>query len=387
MIPIRRLVPILVAAGTMAVAAPRPVQARHRQTPPIVRITSLGDNHLPRVAANGTTLVFASDADLLGEGVSGKHVYRFKLRRLRLERVTSGSAINDEPTVDRGARVAFSSDGDLLGHGLPGRQIYLLKFNNHSMIQVTEDPTGTSGSPAMNAGGRFVAFTSAGDLAGTGNGSRQIFLWDRAHRRTLQITHGGNPGPPAMSGNGRAVAFASEADLGGTGNTVRQIFIYDRRLGTYTQVTSGKAPSYSPALDRSGRWLAFVSRANLLGDGADAGVSQVFLFDVRKARLQQLTAGAADSRSPFVDRRGGIRVGFVSDADLLGNGAGPGQPYYYSVRQHRIFQLPVAGPSELAVPELGTYFMVLDSNADLLGDGTPGRQLYLINLFKAAPIL
>ena len=62
--------------------------------------------------------------------------------------------------------------------------MYLL--TGGELSQLVHDPTGTSGSPALDARGQHLAFASRGDLAATGNaGASQVFAFgvDRVLRQ------------------------------------------------------------------------------------------------------------------------------------------------------------------------------------------------------------
>jgi len=69
-----------------------------------------------------------------------------------------------------------------------------------------------------------------------------------------------------------------------------------------------------------------------------------------------------------------ISVGYACD--------GKGFFYHYLAGKH--FQLPTdGGNTAQAVAELGSWFMVVSTTANMLGgDPTQGHQLYLLNLFK-----
>jgi Tol biopolymer transport system component len=123
--------------------------------------------------------------------------------------------------------------------------------------------------------------------------------------------------------------------------------------------------------------IAFESTADLTGNLQDTGVSQIFLYDADKGDLIRVTddtGGCSGASVSPVPRD--ISVGYACH--------GVGFFYHYLAGKH--FQLPTDGGSTAqAVAELGSWFMVVSTTANMLGgDPTQGHQLYLLNLFKLA---
>jgi hypothetical protein len=154
-------------------------------------------------------------------------------------------------------------------------------------------------------------------------------------------------------------------------------------------------------LNRLGKTVAFESTADLLGDGHDTGISQIFWFDVKQNVLHQLTAGNAPSRRPWLAakmksrplRRLGVKkpaIFFESDATDLG---GPGTQVY--VGTTRLGDLPpivpitpVAAPgctpgatqaSAPTVDASGRHLSFV-STGDLLCNGTTGARLFVLDM-------
>lgn len=150
----------------------------------------------------------------------------------------------------------------------------------------------------------------------------------RQHPRLEQVTRSsaGTSDRPVISFLARYVAFSSAADLTGTGGlgTTRQIFLRDQcpdfpfcgQRGL-RQLTNGTLPSTHPSLAKE-TLLVFESRADLLGNGSVG--SHIFLYDIKTNTTQQLTTGAGDATEPVVSETGKIVV-FTSTADYLGSGA------------------------------------------------------------------
>jgi Tol biopolymer transport system component len=194
--------------------------------------------------------------------------------------------------------------------------------------------------PATSRDGRYVAFLSeennlvSGQVdqnADGGQGSNDVFLYDRVARTTVLVSHdaaslttGGNHGTnqAAISADGRWVVFASQAtnlvdglpdDFSGQ---VR-LFLYDRVSAAVTLVSSSASLGIdggfsvgvtAAAISADGRFVAFASTAPDLvpGQQDDNQGADVFLYD-RTTRRTVLVSHAAtpaatlaDSVSPYL---------------------------------------------------------------------------------------
>jgi Tol biopolymer transport system component len=350
-------------------AAAAPAAAHHRQTPPIVQITTTGDSALPRVPAPGGRL-----AMVLPDAEGHPMIFRKDWNR-GFEQLT-GQGVNANPTISsNGNTVAWDSDCSLIGCADPGRQIFL--WLNGIVSQVTHDPTGTSVNPALGARGARLGFESEGDLAGTGNdGVRQVFVRDRTGV-VLQISQGdGTSSNIALDKTGYNIAWDSTSDPDGADSGVSQIWFLPRK-GVATRLTNGNAPSRRPAITREGHLVAFESRADLLGDGHDMIVSQVFAYLVDGQQLLQITDDAQGCSGVTVMRiTRDTRIAFVCH----------GEGYFHLVTANQTYRLPISGgDTAQAVAALGTHFMLVSTTSELLGtpgQTSPGHEIYLLNLFK-----
>jgi Tol biopolymer transport system component len=192
--------------------------------------------------------------------------------------------------------------------------------------------------PSISRDGRYVAFLSAANNlvpgqsdrnANGGQGSEDVFLYDRVARTTALVSHaadslttGGNgeSSIPVISADGRWVAFTSAATdlVSGLPDNVAQVrlFLYDRVSGATTLVSAsadidsggcGGCGVLSAAISADGRFVAFASSAPDLVPGQQ-DVNQgydVFLYDrtTRKTSLVSHagtpTATLADSNSSY----------------------------------------------------------------------------------------
>jgi Tol biopolymer transport system component len=238
-----------------------------------------------------------------------------------------------------------------------GGQLELLTKVPPRLASVTA--SGESGSPALSADGRYLAFVSSAPNLAPGqiddNLKGDVFLRDRitgavtlvSHTAGSAVTAGDrDSGSPSISADGRWVAFESSSTDLVDGQIVAggNVFLYDRLEGELKLVshsrrsprTSGNGVSSHPVLSADGRYVAFESYArDLINSPAGAQRANVFLYDrsTDKTVLVSHKAGSAtadaqaggDSPSVSADGR---YVAFRSfSADLV-----PGQlePYTFS---------------------------------------------------------
>jgi Tol biopolymer transport system component len=118
-----------------------------------------------------------------------------------------------------------------------------------------EAPGANSADSSISIDGRFVAFTSDGNLGGgDANGMLDVYVHDRKTGRTRRMSvksdHNGVPADsesPAISANGRYVAFQSTgAFVNGDTNGVSDVYVHDRRTGK-TRRASIRANGAEPA--------------------------------------------------------------------------------------------------------------------------------------------
>ncbi len=214
--------------------------------------------------------------------------------------------------------------------------------------RVSLDSNGTegddrSGSPAISADGRLVAFSSAaGNLVpGDTNSSYDIFVHDRATGTTERVSvhsngtqgNGTSYSRPAISADGRFVAFTSQASNLAPGDTNGRadVFVHDRNTGETTRVSlgangaQGDSHSYAPELSTDGRFVAFYSYAGNLVPGDTNGETDVFVHDRQTGMTERVslhsngTQGNSDSFSPAISADGRF-VAFASDAGNLTQG-------------------------------------------------------------------
>lgn len=362
--------PSTLALAAIAFAA-APAAGFHRQTSPVVQLTTTGDNALPRLPAFGNKLVVSLDTG------GGRNVYRFSHGSgPGLMPLTGGSQLHDHPAANvGGSTVAWDVDCDLSQCPEAGHQIFVLNGTGPA-LQVTHDPTGTSQNPALNARGTKLAFESQGNLAGGNNGgAREIFLLTSVG--ITQASFGaGDSQNPVLTRSGRLLIYDSTSHpVTGADTGVSQIWLAPWGEAPFP-ITSGAGSSRRAAVTGNGRLVVFESTADLANGGANTGVSQIFAYEPRTGSFWRLTNQPGGCTGPSVDEVArDWRVTFTCG----------GRAFIHRVRADERSYVPMLdeGTTSQATAELGGYFMVVATTANLPDGGTtPGHQLYLLNLYK-----
>jgi Tol biopolymer transport system component len=259
-----------------------------------------------------------------------------------------------------------------------------------ALVQVT--PTSGAGDVANPrwSGFRYVVFDSDTDLAGTGNGTRQIFLFDlRTRNRTgtlaiEQLTTGaGDYQRPTAARRARKIAYD-----GLDGGGVRQIYVSNRKTGATDAITAGTADSRNAELDEVGRVLTFESETDFFNTGA--GGTQVYLVELRLADpacpypcaatnnfgLVQITNKSGTSHGA-VTAKAGRTIVFESDADLLNQGETGNQIYARDLAGTLALLSHGPGEGHNATVSRNGRQIAFDFDGDLLSTGSTGRQLFM----------
>jgi Tol biopolymer transport system component len=170
---------------------------------------------------------------------------------------------------------------------------------------------GDSGSGSISADGRFVAFNSVASnlVPSDTNGAADVFVHDRQTGTTTRVSvdsagNAGNDhsGTLALSANGRFVAFESFASNLAPADTngVSDIFVHDRQTGTITRVSvdgagsEGNGHSFNPTISVTGRFVAFISAASNLVPDDTNGVFDVFVHDRRRRTTTRVSVDSAE---------------------------------------------------------------------------------------------
>jgi hypothetical protein len=317
-----------------------------------------------------------------------------------------GFSTHPGPPQGEPNHVYFQSSSDLKNNGSSGSQIffYVLRPNNpdsNTLRQITNH-AGDSENPSANDSGWVTSFDSNADIVGIGNGFRQIFLSYRAYNFTIiQLTDGqADSTLPVLDFKGDLVTFQSMADLAGSGlpTGYSQVYLY-RLLGGNPPCTLGGTMGCHPdpsKLVQITNWAGNSTNPYVAAFGGAVvfqsdvfGSQQIFLYDlVNGGLITQITNGAGDSTNPTIDETSNF-ITFQSNADLLGNGSTGSQIYYYDRERDSLRQI-TAGAGDSSKPSLGGGYGLISfiSTADLLSTGASGQNLFIfdprtLHLFQA----
>ena len=242
---------------------------------------------------NGQYAAFGSDASNLVPGDTNGKTDIFRRNNQTGEIALISVGYDGSPANDRTTNPCISADGRWVAFASRATNLVENDTNGKSDVfvrdmlygvttRISVSPTGIQGdrdstSQSISADGRWVAFLSGATnlVPGDVNGMADIFLRDMYTDTTTLISlsstgiqTNSTSNAPAISADGRYVAFASlasnlsEADK----NTHWDIFLRDTHTGTTTMVsvrsdgTQGAVSnSYSPSVDRLGRYVVFES--------------------------------------------------------------------------------------------------------------------------------
>ncbi|MFZ0036350.1 MAG: hypothetical protein WAK91_02940 [Candidatus Acidiferrales bacterium] len=224
--------------------------------------------------------------------------------------------------------------------------------------------TGPSEFPSISFDGRYVSFTSisAGLVSGAGGGTPQIYVRDTcmgvsappqcvSHTSLVSQDTSGHPAKgsslqSSISADGRYVAFDSDAvnlvtaPLNGTSSVLLrdtcQGIAAPENCAPSTLLLSapwagatGDGPSFAPAINADGRYVAFVTRATNLISGSHTSGQQIAVRDTCLGdsapkdctpSISMSTLGiVGESHSPSINADGSF-VGFVADDSSAASG-------------------------------------------------------------------
>ena len=308
----------------------------------------------------GKELAFESTGDLIGNGSTGREVFASRQAIVRkgvvpLIQITNSAGESSTPTLsNNGLYIAFASETDLRAEGLgPGKHVYRAPFKS-GLVGTASCPsypcagnpglelvsTAPVGKFAMDSSGRFVVFESTADVLNNGmaNGSRQLFLKDLTTGTVEQLTSGtGDSRNPAVERKAASIVFESDSDLLGQNAGHTQIFRWNRqkRPPVLEQITFGTdGDSTAPSLTAKADKVAFSSTADLVGSGS-TGTEQLFLIDLPKNNLVQLTSGSENLSGNATQL---VFTAFTAHSDLVGNGNN--QPQLFLVNAFPLLDPP-----------------------------------------------
>jgi Tol biopolymer transport system component len=191
----------------------------------------------------------------------------------------------------------------------------------------------------------------------------------------------------SLSADGRRIAFVSDADLLGQGipQNQEEIWLYDVATKTFTRVTttvgSGHRMNLGPSLSADGKVVAFQSDVDFLNQGIPLGQNEIWLYDMATMTMTRVTTSGAgrSSRDPSLSGDG-KKVAFISDADFLGQSIPQYQNevWLYDATALTVTRITTGSQGRLNSfdPNLRTdgKAIAFASHDDFLGQGIPPDQ-------------
>ncbi len=378
---------------------------------------SNGLSRAPAISGDGSTIVFASDADnlVLGDTNGLRDVFAYDVQTGNVTRVseatggvqaTGGLGLgSDDPAVSQDGRyVVFVSSATNLvasdGNGAPDVFLHDRQTGATERVSLSEAGTevdGFSGLPSISADGRYVAFEndSSDIVSGFLGGSPHVFVRDRVGGTTTWVSDDGNADhlSPEISHDGRFVVYSSSSSdlvLPDTNGFTRDVFLWDRVTDTNSIVSlssgglqgNGDSGGFSGGVAISGDGLvvAFESLASDMIDGDANGVDDVFIRDLGggTTRLGSTShyGTQPDAETDFVSLSADGRfVAFASAATTLVAGDTLGHAdVYLAGTTGRIREVVSVGPGDVlgngpsGAPSVSGdgAFVAFDSTADNL---------------------
>jgi uncharacterized repeat protein (TIGR01451 family) len=304
------------------------------------------DSSDPSISADGTKIVFHSDADFLNQDIPDEQyeIWLYDTATMTLTRVTtSNSPLNNRaswsPSISAdGTKIAFASDADFLGQGIPNEQweVWLYDTATLTLTRITS-PTQSNDpdslAPSLNTDGSKIAFYSDADFLdqSTLDGQFEIWLYDMTtvtFTRITTSTRGETLGNrfPHLNGDGTKIIFMTDVDPSPVLNPDPhwQIWLYDTDAMTLTRVSPGSDNS-SPSISSDGTKIPFHS-TNYYSVNPSMGheVDEIWLYDTATMTATPVTPNplrdySRDSHAPGISGDG-TKIAFQSDADFLNQG-------------------------------------------------------------------
>lgn len=264
-----------------------------------------------------------------------------------------------DPSMDKdGNIIAFGTYATLLSPqddntSLSGSDIYLFNRATGTLTLVTKGIGGPSngasgsGSPAVSADGRFVAFASPSSNLVLNDPDPStveddIFAYNVISGQIVKVSVTNNaPGVPngvsqnpSISGDGSRIAFTSTATnlLAGDPSPTRDVFITDwqQNPGVYLLRLGGDANSDFASLSRDGRFVTLHSLAtNFAGATSNpGGQQQIYVVDIAQLSPKMVSVnpggnpGNGTSRFPVISGDGRFIAFYSSASDLVAGDSG-----------------------------------------------------------------
>ncbi len=259
-----------------------------------------GDTFGPRISVDGRYVAFISNATNLVPGDTNRAADVFV--RDRQTGQTTRAVLGNDGAYSwddfRPPSISISGDGRYVAASRIGNGVQV--FDRHTGQNSLISEQGLAAS--ISTDGRFLAFTTTGQVTGMEPSQETVLLHDRQTGQTTRIYLGpvrtgwawdGRPDLRlSLNEDGRHIAFEVDSSISDPDNpsgVLRQILLYDRQTGATTRLSTSPAGWYasgfsmSPTISGDGNFVAFVSNGTDLAAGDTNASSDVFLRDRQRA--------------------------------------------------------------------------------------------------------
>jgi hypothetical protein len=295
----------------------------------------------PEISSNGQFIVYSSPASNLPGAANNNgepNIFLYNISTDTTTLISQGLAgapadsSSSTPTISSdGTKIAFLSNADNLvaNDTNQASDIFVYNTTTSTMSRVSTDSgnnqvLGASYSPALAAGGGYVAFVSdsANLISNDTNNIADVFLKNlstgsvqRLSVSTAGLQADGKSGRIAIDSDGQWVAFESSANNLVSGDTynlnpsanpdLTEIFLRDVADNITTRISVGannlqaNGVSTKPAISANGRFVTYTSAAtNLIASDAN-GKTDIFLYDrtVPTAAPRRISSGPNDTEA------------------------------------------------------------------------------------------
>lgn len=360
----------------------------------------------PSISADGRLICFTSAASNLipSDSNQKQDVYLYEHDRNQIRLISRG--LNGRPAAGNSHSARISADGSTVvfvsdaGNLVANDQnhcadIFLHDLRSGNITRVAPphgESNGASSQPCLSGSGRFVAFTSEASnwVKHDRNNSDDIFLYDMLLQtvdclsiNADSIPANGASHSPTIARDRSKVAFVSTAPELGAYADLPQIMLSSasQRQPQHVSTTSMGFPAAGacsqPSLSADGNWLAFLSTAaNLLPGDRDSRPS-IYLYHLQSGGLRLAVVDhkgrdlSAPARSPSLSADGRF-VAFTTMSNRLNRADTNGQPDVYLTDRSNKNTLWVSQPpSHLASAIAGSAQTVIQmsSTPTMTADG------------------
>lgn len=278
------------------------------------------------ISQDGSSIVFASSADLIGENADrNSEIYLYAQNILRQLTHTRPRSITQRigdgcyhPSLSRDGRyIAFSANRDLIAEAnADGNfEIYLYDTADDTLTQIT-DTRNIVGAlePQLSADGARLAYILDETTETSAPALRQLILRERANDKTIFSVRDSSlhiSAANALSADGSRLIYSAADEQG-----ANQIFLADTRADLSRQLTFSKAKKddieLSPVISGDGTRIAYATRRNLNSQNSD-GSAEIYLQDLPTNKTIKITsapAGAIASETTLAFNGDGTALAF-----------------------------------------------------------------------------